>query len=142
MDEERIPLQIVDNDKCHLQDRHHSIVDHILKNIGQSSHKLVMGADNDQNNRFINSSPIARSAGRRPRKRANPDRAIPTSSSTATLSGSADDVEANLQMLAQVANEPAIKRERLSPQPADCSVALLQRNFCFSTFFNFNFIVI
>ena len=102
-------------DEVEMKDRTQNIVDHILKNISQSK-CVTAGQDANQNENNLASAhrfsivPASRS-GRRPRKRSNPDRAIPTRPFD-------PDIEANLQMLAQVANEPpAVKRERLSPDP-------------------------
>ena len=104
-----------DSDEVEMKDRTQKIVDHILKNISQSK-CVTTGQDANQNEHNLASAhrfsivPASRS-GRRPRKRSNPDRAIPTRPFD-------PDIEANLQMLAQVANEPpAVKRERLSPDP-------------------------
>ena len=150
--QDRHPLQVrADNERKYhgdagdQKDRAQSIVDHILKNINQSSKFALDGQKNlsldeesagkkmlvhdsnqnvDQNvqqpsgNSRFSIVPQCRS-GRRPRKRSNPDRAIPTSS-VQQLSPD-EDIEANLQMLAQVANEPTVKRERLSPEPLNGS---------------------
>ena len=132
------------------RERAQSIVDHILKNINQHSSKfslndtsksaLTLALDNelsdkklthdsnqniDQNVQHQSSNrfsivPQCRS-GRRPRKRSHPDRAIPTSSINQQQQPLDEDIEANLQMLAQVANEPAVKRERMSPDTVDNS---------------------
>ena len=121
-----------------------SIVDHILLNIshqakleqnGGSSGITTIHKDanqNEQTSRFT-IIPASRSSSasttRRPRKRSNPDRAIPSNRSSSFANGnggnghhhapSTPDIEANLQMLAHVANEPpAVKRERIS-SPVD-----------------------
>lgn len=115
------------------KDRAQSIVDHILLNISHqaklelqrqeaSAAKTQHDANqNEQTSRF-SIVPSARSSTstRRPRKRSNPDRAIPTGRALANGAGHLHpDIEANLQMLAHVANEPpAVKRERLS-SPVD-----------------------
>ena len=90
------------------------------------------------------------SATRRPRKRSNPDRAIPSSngrSSSATTNNNNvsshnnngqhhPDIEANLQMLAQVANEPpAVKRERISSPDALLDTYRYQSKFLICNFF-------
>lgn len=130
-----------------LPDRAQSIVDHILLNIQQqqgmakaSPTTLHDANQNEQTSRFSimpptrtssmssNSSTSTNGTGtttRRPRKRSNPDRAIPTSNGQhrSSSSNGHPDIEANLQMLAQVANandSPAVKRERISsPDPLD-----------------------
>ena len=144
------------------KDRAQSIVDHILLNISQQHQhhlqqlmqqqstsnqgKAMTLHDANQNEQMTSRFSImppsrsssngsgSGSATRRPRKRSNPDRAIPTngrsSSSSATTNNNNvsshnnngqhhPDIEANLQMLAQVANEPpAVKRERISSPDA------------------------
>ncbi|KAK4011913.1 uncharacterized protein LOC116921897 isoform X2 [Daphnia magna] len=115
-----------------------SIVDHILLNIshqakleqsvngGSSSTTIKDANQNEQTSRFsiVPASRSSSGSTRRPRKRSNPDRAIP-SNRTFVSNGSSNggshhpDIEANLQMLAHVANEPpAVKRERIS-SPVD-----------------------
>ena len=104
-----------------------SIVDHILLNISHQA-KLEQGSNakdanqNEQTSRFsiVPASRSSSGSTRRPRKRSNPDRAIP-SSNRSFVNGHHHhpDIEANLQMLAHVANEPpAVKRERIS-SPVD-----------------------
>ncbi len=130
----------------HPSDRAQSIVDHILLNIQKQTGKSSVHHDANQNeqngssrfsivppSRSSSSSSMGTASTRRPRKRSNPDRAIPTSngSSNGMLihrtngngngNGSHPDIEANLQMLAQVANandSPAVKRERISSPDA------------------------
>lgn len=109
-----------------------SIVDHILLNIshqakleqqqqnGGSSSLIKDANQNEQTSRFsiVPASRSSSGSTRRPRKRSNPDRAIPsnrTFSSNGNGHSHHPDIEANLQMLAHVANDPpAVKRERIS----------------------------
>lgn len=126
-DEENAPVMASIDER---KDRAQSIVDHILLNISHQA-KLELqrqeaqsktqhdANQNEQTSRFsIVPSGRSSTSTRRPRKRSNPDRAIP--SNRAYTSGNLHpDIEANLQMLAHVANEPpAVKRERLS-SPVD-----------------------
>lgn len=113
-----------------------SIVDHILLNIShqakleqqqqqQSNGGSKDANQNEQTSRFsiVPASRSSSGSTRRPRKRSNPDRAIPSNRTFSTTTngngGHHPDIEANLQMLAHVANEPpAVKRERIS-SPVD-----------------------
>lgn len=122
-DDENAPVTSSMDDR---KDRAQSIVDHILLNISHQAKlelqrqeaKTQHDANQNEQTLRLSSSIVPRSttSTRRPRKRSNPDRAIPSSRS---FTNGHPDIEANLQMLAHVANEPpALKRERLS-SPVD-----------------------
>lgn len=165
------------------KDRAQSIVDHILLNISQQHQhhlqqlmqqqstssnvgKAMMTLHDANQNEQLTSShrfsimPPSRSssngsnsATRRPRKRSNPDRAIPSSNGRSSTTNNNNvsshnnngqhhpDIEANLQMLAQVANEPpAVKRERISSPDALLDTYRYQSKFLISINFLINYI--